>query len=168
MSANLTSEMRNIDRVVVLINECKKMGIEVKAPDLNISFEDFRPIDKQSISYGLNAIKNVGSKALETIIEERKENGIYKTIFDLCSRVDLQKVNKRVLESLIMSGSLDSIEGKRSEQFLSVDDAIKYGQQMQNQTNLNQVDLFGSSNAQNDLIKTPDLQPAQTWSKKSP
>ena len=76
MSANLTSEMRNIDRVVVLINECKKMGIEVKAPDLNISFEDFRPIDKQSISYGLNAIKNVGSKALETIIEERKENGI--------------------------------------------------------------------------------------------
>ena len=166
MSANLTSEMRNIDRVVVLINECKKMGIEVKAPDLNISFEDFRPIDKQSISYGLNAIKNVGAKALETIIEERKENGPYKTIFDLCSRVDLQKVNKRVLESLIMSGSLDSIEGKRSEQFLSVDDAIKYGQQMQNQTNLNQVDLFGSSNAQNDLIKTPVLQLAQTWSEK--
>ena len=166
MSANLTSEMRNIDRVVVLINECKKMGIEVKAPDLNISFEDFRPIDKQSISYGLNAIKNVGSKALETIIEERKENGIYKTIFDLCSRVDLQKVNKRVLESLIMSGSLDSIQGRRSEQFLSVDDAIKYGQQMQNQTNLNQVDLFGSSNAQNGLIKTPVLQPAHTWSEK--
>ena len=101
MSANLTSEMRNIDRVVVLINECKKMGIEVKAPDLNISFEDFRPIDKRSISYGLNAIKNVGSKALEAIIEERKENGIYKTIFDLCSRVDLQKVNKRVLESFL-------------------------------------------------------------------
>tara|TARA_B100001248_G_scaffold148148_1_gene111253 strand:+ start:537 stop:3971 length:3435 start_codon:yes stop_codon:yes gene_type:complete len=166
MSANLTSEMRNIDRVVVLINECKKMGIEVKAPDLNISFEDFRPIDKQSISYGLNAIKNVGSKALETIIEERIENGPYETIFDLCARVDQQKVNKRVLESLIMSGSLDSVEGRRSDQFLSVDNAIQYGQQMQNQTNINQVDLFGSTNAQNNLIKTPVLQSAPSWSEK--
>ena len=65
-----------------------------------------------------------------------------------------------------MSGSFDSIQGSRSEQFLSVDDAIKYGQQMQNQTNLNQVDLFGATNAQNDLIKTPVLQLAQSWSEK--
>ena len=166
MSANLTSEMRNIDRIVVLINECKKMGIDVKAPDVNISFEDFRPIDKKGISYGLNAIKNVGAKALETIIEERKENGDYSTIFDLCSRVDQQKVNKRVLESLIMSGSLDSIEGNRAENFLSVDDAIKYGHQMQTETNRNQVDLFGSKSEQNDLIKVPILQSAQNWSEK--
>ena len=166
MSANLTSEMRNIDRVVVLINECKKMAIDVKAPDLNISFEDFRPIDNKSISYGLNAIKNVGAKALETIIAERKENGPYETIFDLCSRVDQQKVNKRVLESLIMSGSLDSIQGSRAEQFLSVDDAIKYGQQMQSETNRNQVDLFGSKNDQSDLIKVPVLQSAKDWSEK--
>ena len=166
MSANLTSEMRNIDRIVVLINECKKMGIDVNAPDVNISFEDFRPIDKKGISYGLNAIKNVGAKALETIIEERKENGDYATIFDLCSRVDQQKVNKRVLESLIMSGSLDSIEGNRAENFLSVDDAIKYGHQMQTETNRNQVDLFGSKSEQNDLIKVPILQPAQNWSEK--
>ena len=166
MSANLTSEMRNIDRVVVLINECKKMAIDVKAPDLNISFEDFRPIDNKSISYGLNAIKNVGAKALETIIAERKENGPYETIFDLCSRVDQQKVNKRVLESLIMSGSLDSIQGSRAEQFLSVDDAIKYGQQMQSETNRNQVDLFGSKSDQSDLIKVPVLQSAQDWSEK--
>ena len=166
MSANLTSEMRNIDRVVILINECKKMAIDVKAPDINVSFEDFRPIDNKSISYGLNAIKNVGAKALETIIAERKENGPYETIFNLCSRVDQQKVNKRVLESLIMSGSLDSIEGTRGEQFLSVDNAIKYGQQMQNETNRNQVDLFGSKNEQSDLIKVPVLQSAQDWSEK--
>ena len=166
MSANLTSEMRNIDRVVILINECKKMAIDVKAPDINVSFEDFRPIDNKSISYGLNAIKNVGAKALETIIAERKENGPYETIFNLCSRVDQQKVNKRVLESLIMSGSLDSIEGTRAEQFLSVDNAIKYGQQMQNETNRNQVDLFGSKNEKSDLIKVPVLQSAQDWSEK--
>ena len=166
MSANLTSEMRNIDRVVILINECKKMAIDVKAPDINVSFEDFRPIDNKSISYGLNAIKNVGAKALGTIIAERKENGPYKTIFNLCSRVDQQKVNKRVLESLIMSGSLDSIEGTRAKQFLSVDNAIKYGQQMQSETNRNQVDLFGSKNEQSDLIKVPVLQSAQDWSEK--
>ncbi len=166
MSANLTSEMRNIDRIVVLINECKKMGIDVKAPDINISFEDFRPIDKNCISYGLNAIKNVGAKALETIIEERKINGNYETIFDLCSRVDQQKVNKRVLESLIMSGSLDTLEGNRAENFLSVDEAIKYGQQMQSEKNRNQVDLFGSNNQQNDLIKIPTLQSLQEWSDK--
>ena len=71
MSANLTSEMNSIDRIVVLINECKKMGIEVRPPDINVSYEDFRPIDGKTISYGLNAIKNVGAKALESIIEER-------------------------------------------------------------------------------------------------
>ena len=73
MSANLTSEMGSIDRIVVLINECKKMGIEVRPPDINVSFEDFRPIDNKTISYGLNAIKNVGTKALETIIKGKNQ-----------------------------------------------------------------------------------------------
>ena len=166
MSANLTSEMRNIDRVVVLINECKKMGIDVKPPDINVSFEDFRPITDSSISYGLNAIKNVGQKALETIIHERDKNGKYLTIFDLCARVDQQKVNKRVLESLIMSGSLDSFEGNRSQNFLAVDTAIKYGQQMQTEKNRNQVDLFGSQSEQEALIKTPTLQDNPEWLEK--
>ncbi len=166
MSANLTSEMRNIDRVVVLINECKKMGIDVKPPDINVSFEDFRPITDSSISYGLNAIKNVGQKALETIIDERDKNGKYLTIFDLCARVDQQKVNKRVLESLIMSGSLDSFEGNRSQNFLAVDTAIKYGQQMQTQKNRNQVDLFGSQSEQEALIRIPTLQDNPEWLEK--
>ena len=80
MSANLTSEMGTIDRVVILINECKKQGIEVTPPDINVSYEDFRPVNESTISYGLNAIKNVGAKALETIIEERGENGKYESI----------------------------------------------------------------------------------------
>ena len=166
MSANLTSEMGNIDRVVVLINECRKMGIDVKAPDVNVSFKDFKPIDNSSISYGLNAIKNVGAKALETIIEERNKNGEYSTIFDLCSRVDQQKVNKRVLESLIISGSLDSFDGNRAQNFAAVDDAIKYGQQMQSEINRDQVDLFGTQSEQDALIKTPILQLIPEWSEK--
>ena len=166
MSANLTSEMGSIDRIVVLINECKKMGIEVRSPDINISFEDFRPIDNKTISYGLNAIKNVGTKALETIINERISNGPYKNIFDICSRVEQQKVNKRVLESLVYSGSMDSLEGSRAQNFDAVDIAIKYGQKIQQETDKNQVDLFGTEDNKNELIKTPILGNIEEWLEK--
>ena len=166
MSANLTSEMGSIDRIVVLINECKKMGIEVRPPDVNVSFEDFRPIDNKTISYGLNAIKNVGTKALETIIKERVDNGTFKTIFDICSRVEQQKVNKRVLESLVVSGSLDGLEGNRAQNLDAVDNAIKYGQKMQQENDKNQVDLFGIGDAKDQLIKTPMLGNIEEWSEK--
>ena len=166
MSANLTSEMGVIDRVVILINECKKQGIEVTPPDINVSFEDFRPVDESTISYGLNAIKNVGAKALETIIEERGENGKYESIFDLCARIDQQKVNKRVLESMIMSGTLDSVEGNRAQKFAAVDEAVRYGQQMQSEKERNQVDLFGGDGQDDELIKTPDLQQLSEWQEK--
>ena len=166
MSANLTSEMASIDRIVVLINECKKMGIEVKTPDINISFEDFRPIDDKTISYGLNAIKNVGSKALETIISERVDSGSYSSIFDLCSRVDQQKVNKRVLESLTASGSLDSLEGNRAQNYEAVDEAVQYGQKMQKEKDKNQVDLFGLNDQESSLIKIPTLRELEDWSEK--
>tara|TARA_B100001250_G_scaffold285808_1_gene247859 strand:- start:341 stop:3775 length:3435 start_codon:yes stop_codon:yes gene_type:complete len=166
MSANLTSEMGTIDRVVILINECKKQGIEVTPPDINVSFEDFRPVNESTISYGLNAIKNVGAKALETIIEERGKNGKYESIFDLCARIDQQKVNKRVLESLIMSGTMDSVEGNRAQKFSAVDEAIRYGQQMQSEKDRNQVDLFGGGGQDDELIKTPDLQKMADWKEK--
>ena len=166
MSANLTSEMGSIDRIVVLINECKKMGIEVRPPDINVSFEDFRPIDNKTISYGLNAIKNVGTKALETIIQERISSGPYKNIFDICSRVEQQKVNKRVLESLVYSGSMDSLEGSRAQNLDAVDIAIKYGQKIQQEVDKNQVDLFGTGESQNELIKTPTLGNSEEWSEK--
>ncbi len=166
MSANLTSEMANIDRIVVLINECKKLGITVKPPDINVSVNDFTPIDNSTISYGLNAIKNIGVKALETIINERDENGIFNSIFDLCARVDQKKVNKRVIESLVLSGSLDSINNNRSQNFSAIDGAIKYGQQMQSEGDVNQVDLFGSGEAQKRLIKTPILETVEEWPEK--
>tara|TARA_B100000003_G_C10937602_1_gene374112 strand:- start:1386 stop:4820 length:3435 start_codon:yes stop_codon:yes gene_type:complete len=164
MSANLTSEMGTIDRVVILINECKKLGIKVTPPDINVSYNEFQPLNNGTISYGLNAIKNVGTKALETIIEDREKNGPYMSIFDLCARVDQQKVNKRVIESLVMSGSMDSLEGNRAQKYNAVDDAIKYGQQMQKEIDKNQVDLFGENNQNNELIKQPDLNNIHDWS----
>ena len=80
MSANLTSEMSNIDRVVILINECRKMKIDVNPPDVNVSSIQFRPVNDNTISFGLNAIKNVGTKALEQIIESRQDKNKYKSI----------------------------------------------------------------------------------------
>ena len=166
MSANLTSEMSTIDRIVTLINECKKLKIEVKSPDVNVSYTQFYPVDENTISYGLNAIKNVGEKALQSIIENREEEGPFKSIFDFCSRIDQQKVNKRVLESLIKSGAMDSLAGTRAQNFDAVDTAIKYGQQLQNAGNKNQVDLFSAGDNQSSLIKVPDLKDVEDWNEK--
>ena len=166
MSANLTSEMSTIERVVTLINECKKLKIEVKSPDVNVSYTQFAPIDKSTISYGLNAIKNVGEKALESIIENREKEGPFKSIFDFCSRIDQQKVNKRVLESLIKSGAMDSLSGSRAQNFDAIDTAIKYGQQLQNSGNKNQVDLFSVGDDKSSLIKTPELKEIEEWDEK--
>ena len=166
MSANLTSEMSTIERVVTLINECKKLKIEVKPPDVNVSYTQFAPVDKSTISYGLNAIKNVGEKALESIIENREKEGPFKSIFDFCSRIDQQKVNKRVLESLIKSGAMDSLSGSRAQNFDAIDTAIKYGQQLQNSGNKNQVDLFSAGDNQSSLIKTPELKEIEEWDEK--
>ena len=164
MSANLTSEMGNIDRIVILINDCKKLNIDVSPPDINISEQEFYPVNRNTISYGLNAIKNVGTKALESIINERTLNGEYESIFDLCKRVDLQKVNKRVLESLIMAGACDSIEGNRAQLFSAVDEALQFGQKITIK-NYDQVNIF-SETSQNDLIKVPILIDIEDWDDK--
>lgn len=163
LSANLTSEMTTTDRVVILINECRKFDIEVNLPDINVSDVHFKPVAENSISYGLNAIKNVGIKALEQIVKDRDENGSFSSIFDLCARVDQRTVNKKVLESLVLSGAMDHFEGSRAQMFKAVDEAIRYGQQMQNDKNQNQVDMFGNSEGQSDLIRTPSLPDIQDW-----
>ena len=145
MSANLTSEMSNIDRIVILINECRKQKIDVNPPDVNISDINFRPVDKKTISFGLNAIKNVGTKALEQIIETRNKHGKFDSLFDFCANVNLQAVNRRVLESLNMSGSMDGLEGNRAQRYAAIEIALKYGQTIQENKAKNQVDLFGAS-----------------------
>jgi len=162
MSANLTSEMSNIDRVVILINECRKLKITVDSPDVNVSDIYFRPVDKKTISFGLNAIKNVGAKALEHILEARDEEGPFESLLDFTSRVSLRAVNKRVLESLIMAGAMDGLEGTRAEKFATIDIAIKYGQQIQENKHRNQEDLFVQvSNGQSSMI--PNLVSADSW-----
>ena len=166
MSANLTSFMTDTNRIVRLINECRKLNIQVHPPDINISGINFTPLDKKSISYGLNAIKNVGTAALKRIISERDEKGKYLSIFDFTSRAGSNAVNRKVLESLIKSGALDCFPGKRVDLFASVDETLKYGQSIQNNRDNNQVDIFGSSNGISSLIKEPSLSQGEPWSEK--
>lgn len=163
LSATLTSEMSNSDRIVILINDCRKMGIDVIPPDTNVSNIDFRPLDDKTISFGLNAIKNVGSKALESIIKSREKKGKFQNIFDFCGSVELRAVNRKVLESLIKAGATDSMEGTRAENFAAIDTALKYGQQLQSDKNRNQVDMFGNVASGNTVIKVPDLPSTREW-----
>ena len=160
MSANLTSEMNNTNKVVVLINDCRKLGIKVNAPDINKSGINFEPLSNKEISFGLNAVKNVGVKALEECIRERKKNGSFKSIFDFISRVDQRLVNKKVLESLILSGAFDSINSNRAQLFEAVDLAINYGQQVHKKDNKDQINLFGD---QEELLKVPELPNIDDW-----
>jgi len=160
MAANLTSEMTNTDRVVVLINECRKLDIKVHAPDINKSLINFVPINDNEISYGLNAVKNVGIKALEDAISTREESGNFTSFFDFISKVDQRLVNKKVLESLILGGAFDSVHTNRAQLFEIVDDAIKYGQQITKNTSKDQMNLFGEEEK---LVKEPDLPNIEEW-----
>ena len=165
MSANLTSEMSNIDRIVILINECRKLKIEVDPPDVNVSGIDFRPVNKKTISFGLNAIKNVGSKALEQIVKARENHDKFNSLFDFTANVSLKTVNRRVLESLNMSGALDGLEGNRAQKHAAIETALQYGQTIQENKARNQVDLFGvsSTNGQN-ISMVPALSQIEEWS----
>jgi len=164
MSANLTSEMSNSSRVVILINDCRKLGIKVNAPDINISAVEFRPVDDKTISFGLNAVKNVGTKTVEKIIEAREKDGNLTDIFNVCSRVDLHSLNRKVLESLIKAGAMDSLQGTRAQKFASIDNALKYGHQRQDDAASDQVGLFDMSNsAVSEVVVKPSMADAEEW-----
>ncbi|MGA1861989.1 DNA polymerase III subunit alpha [Deferribacter thermophilus] len=140
MAALLSNELEKGDKVVGFIDECKKMGIKVLKPDINESYKDF-VISGDSIRFGLGAIKNVGFGAIDEIINEREKNGKFKSIYDLCKRVDLRTVNRKVLESLIKAGALDSF-GKNRRQLLQVlDEAMERAQKEQQLKNVGVITI---------------------------
>lgn len=142
MAALLTSDMGNTEKVIKYIAECKTMGIEILPPDINESSMDFTVTDK-SIRFGLAGIKNVGTAAIEVMINARKKGGRFKTIFDFLSRVDMRKVNKRVVESLIKCGAFDSTGMKRSVLMKNIDTIISISQNMQMDRQSGQIPMFG-------------------------
>jgi len=124
MAALLTSERTNTDKIVEYINEAKRLGIKILPPDVNYSFANFTVTEEGNIRFGLLAIKNVGEAALENIIQLRKERK-FKDFFDFCLRVDKRAVNKKVIESLIKSGAMDSFGLRRAQMFVLLDKVLE-------------------------------------------
>ncbi len=163
MAALLTSEMHSSDGVVKYISECKSHHISILPPDINESRKEF-VVSGPDIRFGLAAVKNVGEGAIESILEYRDEQS-FTSIFDFCERVDLRKVNKRVLESLIKSGAFDSLGLKRSQLFAGLEDILEYGQRVQREKADPQMGLFGTNEDQ-PAINLPLLPEIEEWDEK--
>jgi DNA polymerase-3 subunit alpha len=151
MAAVLTSEMGDSDKIVKYIEECRAMGIKVQPPDVNASAVRFS-VDGESIRFGLAAIKNVGEAAMESILATRRTEGSFRSLDDFCVRVDLRLVNRRVIESLIKAGALDSLGLTRAHLLAHVDTALEAGQRQQREKADGQASFF-------DLMSAPASAP---------
>lgn len=153
MAALLTAEGSDLDRIAILIEECKKMKIEVLPPDINESFSNFSVVpDKNQIRFGLSAIKNVGWSIIELVIEERKKNGHFKSVEDFVSRVDPKVLNKKSLESLTRAGVFDRL-GERNQILNNLEKLLAWSKNNQKMKDSGQRGLFdtGASVSYNNI-----------------
>ena len=160
LSALLTSEKNNTDKIAKYIEECNRLKITVLPPDINDSYQDFAVAkngNKKVIRFGFGAIKNVGSAAIENIIKTR-ESGRFDSIFDFLKRVDTRKVNKKVMESLIKSGCFDSLHKNRASLLASFENLLEWANKKESKPK-NMQSLFGGSEAEKE--NTPKLVDAQ-------
>jgi DNA polymerase-3 subunit alpha len=142
MAGLMTSEMGDTDKVIKNLAECRGKDIEVLAPDVNESRAHFTPVGDK-IRFGLAAVKNVGEKAVEVILQSREKEGAFESLFDFCRRVDLTAVNRRVIESLIKCGAFDLTQISRARMLGTLDEAMRCGQAFQRDSQSNQIDIFG-------------------------
>jgi DNA polymerase-3 subunit alpha len=145
MAAVLSADMDKTDKVVTMLAECRDMQMTVSPPDINRCDYAFVPVDGNTILYGLGAIKGLGEAAIEAVLEARDKGGQFKDLFDLCRRIDLRRVNRRVLESLIRAGALDSLGTHRATLMASLTLALAAAGQYSKNRDAGQVDLFGSA-----------------------
>lgn len=150
MAALLTYEMGDTEKVVEYIGECREMGIEVMAPDVNDSDVSFTPLYKETgqgnkgvIRFGLAAVKGVGERAVEQMIEARKKVGRFKSLFHFCENVDLRTVNKQVIEALIKGGAFDRLGGNRNQMMMGLERAMQVGSSLQSDKVSGQMNFFG-------------------------
>ncbi len=144
MAAVLSSDMDNTDKVVLFVEECYSLGIQLTPPDINTGEYMFKVVDEKTIAYGLGAIKGVGQAAIEIMTESRKQHGAFKNLFDFCQRMDSRKINRRVIEALIKAGAFDKIGPHRASIFVSIDSALHHAEQALRNETLGQHDLFGA------------------------
>lgn len=170
MAAVLSNNMNDIKQVTFFMEECRRMGLRVLGPDINESFYKFAVNQNEEIRFGMGAVKGVGKSAVEAIVEERKINGNYKSIFDLAKRVDLRAANKKSFENLALAGGFDAVQNSnnRAQYFQDTGDGlnfiekvIKYGSKYQSQKNSAQTSLFGD--ASEVQIPEPVIPPCNPW-----
>jgi DNA polymerase-3 subunit alpha len=153
--------MDNTDKVVTLIDECRTMRLEVRPPTVNASEWQFTIADDRTLIYGLGAIKGVGEGAILALQEARQAGGGFRDLWDFCRRIDLQKMNRRVLEALVRSGALDELGANRATLMQHLPLAIRLAEQHKASHSSGQVDLFGMVE---ETASGPDPQLAgQVW-----
>ncbi|MHA2938653.1 DNA polymerase III subunit alpha [Vibrio sp. RC27] len=142
MAAVMTADMDNTEKVVGLVDECLRMNLKVLPPDVNAGLYRFNVDESGAIVYGIGAIKGVGEAPIDAILEARKD-GHFKDLFDFCARVDLKRINKRVIEKLIYAGALDKLGPHRAAMMASLNDAVKAASQFHQAESFGQSDMFG-------------------------
>lgn len=168
MAAVLSNNMNDIKQVTFFMDECKRMGLKVLGPDVNESYYKFTVNEEGAIRFGMGAVKGVGSNAVATIVENR-EQGPYRSIFDLAKRVDLRAANKRAFENLALAGGFDSFNAHRAQYFHEdesdnqtfLEKVLRFASRYQENQNSSQISLFGeSSDVQ---IPEPEVPPCEEW-----
>ena len=170
MAAMMTGEANDSGKVTRYRAECKKLAdfldieINLLPPDVNSSRKEFT-VDGNDICFGLVALKGVGDAAIDSIVKTREESGSFASLQDFCERVDTKQVNKRAVESLIMSGAFDSLEGHRAQYLASLENIMKAAQNAQAERDRGQMSLFGDGEeaptATVALVETPELDPLE-------
>jgi DNA polymerase-3 subunit alpha len=161
--------MNDIKQVTFFMEECKRMGLEVLGPDVNESYYKFAVNKENAVRFGMGAIKGVGRSAVETIVEERKSNGPFRSVFDLAKRIDLRAANKKAFENLALAGGFDSFGTTHRAQYFHMEGegvtflekVIRYGAKFQENENSAQVSLFGD--ASEVQIPEPVVPPCEEW-----
>ncbi len=148
LAASLSADMENTDKVVTLIAECRDMGIEVLAPDVNRCEYGFVPLSEQCILYGLGAIKGLGQSAIEAIVGARRQGGAFSDLIDFCGRLDTRRVNRRAIESLIKAGAMDALGAHRAALMATLPVALGVADQQTFNRAAGQTELFSVAGAQ--------------------
>ncbi len=161
--AALLSLEDNPDKIPYFLEECRRMKINVLPPNINVSDCEFSVSGKE-IHFGLRAIKNIGEAAMRSLVEERDKNGNFKTIFELCKRLDSMAVNKTALESLIASGALDDLEGTRAQKWEAIESALEHGSDHQRESRRGQTSLFDLlEEEEENSSASPKLPAVEEW-----
>jgi len=155
MAAVLSADMDNTDKISIIIDDCRKLGLNVMPPDVNHCDYHFTAADQNTIHYGLGAIKGVGHAVIDSICEKRVATGEFSDLADFCGRVDLQRINRRVLETLVRSGALDKLDPDQNRARLMelLPQALQAAEQLQRDREAGQNDMFGAPDSEIPKLK---------------